>query len=421
MVDDSDASPGADDAVIRVVGLRREPPSRRDRIIEALIEVMAERGYAGASVALVCARARVSRRTFYESFPSFEECFLAILDRGLEVMTEVMSRAFASEGDWLDGLLAAEAGVLCYLDSEPQLARVLMVEALGAGAWAFARRQQHVEALRELIVEQLRDSPVGGDFPPLVSIGVMASLMGMVQDHLLRDEPEPLISLLGPFMGVITTPYLPPEAVAREIHRGEKLAERIQAGGARPAPSVRVGEEHATVPLKLDGVSTRRVRECLLFLLEQGEQGLNPSNREIAVGIGVGHQSQISRLLAHLLPALVTHLQFPSGHRKRIRTTNLLERTFVEVRRRTKVIGRFPGETSALSLIWAVLELSSRGWRGVKMNPQNRRRDRTPTPPAARHHVPASHDEHRRGDRRITSPSSGATHERIHPGNETRP
>ena len=70
------------------------------------------------------------------------------------------------------------------------------------------------------------------------------------------------------------------------------------------------------------------------------------------------------------LPALVIHLRFPSEHRKRIRTTNLLERTFVEVRRRTKVIGRFPGETSALSLIWAVLELSSRGWRGVKMNPK---------------------------------------------------
>ncbi|HYM56502.1 MAG TPA: IS256 family transposase [Solirubrobacteraceae bacterium] len=67
---------------------------------------------------------------------------------------------------------------------------------------------------------------------------------------------------------------------------------------------------------------------------------------------------------------LVAHLRFPSEHRKRIRSTNLLERTFVEVRRRTKVIGRFPGETSALSLIWAVLELSSRGWRGVVMTPR---------------------------------------------------
>lgn len=68
--------------------------------------------------------------------------------------------------------------------------------------------------------------------------------------------------------------------------------------------------------------------------------------------------------------ALVCHLRFPHEHRKRIRSTNLLERTFVEVRRRTKVIGRFPGETSALSLVWAVLELSSRGWRGVLMTPR---------------------------------------------------
>jgi transposase-like protein len=91
------------------------------------------------------------------------------------------------------------------------------------------------------------------------------------------------------------------------------------------------------------------------------------------------------------LPALITHLRFPSQHRKRIRTTNLLERTFVEVRRRTKVIGRLPGEISALSLIWAVLELSSRGWRGVKMNPKtvaeierlHRELRTTPTQPPA--------------------------------------
>lgn len=77
-----------------------------------------------------------------------------------------------------------------------------------------------------------------------------------------------------------------------------------------------------------------------------------------------------ARSLEEDLDALVCHLRFPSGHRKRIRSTNLLERTFVEVRRRTKVIGRFPGETSALSLIWAVLELASRGWRGVTMTPK---------------------------------------------------
>src|SRR4051812_32072484 len=77
------------------------------------------------------------------------------------------------------------------------------------------------------------------------------------------------------------------------------------------------------------------------------------------------------RVVDEHVDQLVGHQRFPLEHRKRIRSTNLLERTFVEVRRRTKIIGRFPGETSALSLIWAVLELSSRGWRGVVMTPRS--------------------------------------------------
>src|SRR3954452_8690422 len=76
------------------------------------------------------------------------------------------------------------------------------------------------------------------------------------------------------------------------------------------------------------------------------------------------------RVIDEHVDQLVAHLRFPREHRKPTRSTNLLERTFVEVRRRTKIIGRFPGETSALSLIWAVLELASRGWRGISMTPK---------------------------------------------------
>jgi putative transposase len=61
--------------------------------------------------------------------------------------------------------------------------------------------------------------------------------------------------------------------------------------------------------------------------------------------------------LADDLPALCAHLRYPLKHRRRWRSTNLLERSLGEVRRRTKVIGRFPGETSCLSLCWAVLDL----------------------------------------------------------------
>ena len=61
--------------------------------------------------------------------------------------------------------------------------------------------------------------------------------------------------------------------------------------------------------------------------------------------------------LADDLDALLVHLRYPLRHRRRWRSTNLLERSLGEVRRRTKVIGRFPGEQSCLSLCWAVLEL----------------------------------------------------------------
>ena len=61
--------------------------------------------------------------------------------------------------------------------------------------------------------------------------------------------------------------------------------------------------------------------------------------------------------LADDLDALCVHLRYPLRHRRRWRSTNLLERSLGEVRRRTKVIGRFPGEQSCLSLCWAVLDL----------------------------------------------------------------
>jgi hypothetical protein len=67
---------------------------------------------------------------------------------------------------------------------------------------------------------------------------------------------------------------------------------------------------------------------------------------------------------------LTSYLRFPIEHHRRIRHSNFIERTFGETRRRTKVIGRLPGETSCLSLVWAVLDRASRGWRGLTMTPK---------------------------------------------------
>jgi transposase-like protein len=104
------------------------------------------------------------------------------------------------------------------------------------------------------------------------------------------------------------------------------------------------------------------------------------------------------------LSALTAHLHFPVEHHERVRHTNLLERTFGESRRRVKVIGRLPGEHSCLSLVWAVLDRASVGWRGIDTSVVGIRRQPAAagsSPPAAgatgaprsrlTHHL-ASHD-----------------------------
>jgi putative transposase len=70
------------------------------------------------------------------------------------------------------------------------------------------------------------------------------------------------------------------------------------------------------------------------------------------------------------LEETVTYLRFPTEHHKRIRTTNRIERLHGEGRRRSKVIPRFPTETSCLSLMYATLITASRRWRGVRMTTQ---------------------------------------------------
>jgi putative transposase len=79
--------------------------------------------------------------------------------------------------------------------------------------------------------------------------------------------------------------------------------------------------------------------------------------------------------LADDLDALVVHLRYPTRHRRRWRSTNLLERSLAEVKRRTKVIGRFPGETSCLTLVWAVLDLYiTHAKNGVRFSQLERQR-----------------------------------------------
>lgn len=85
-----------------------------------------------------------------------------------------------------------------------------------------------------------------------------------------------------------------------------------------------------------------------------------------------GALPSVTKCLLGAIDACLTFYRFPEAHWKRIRTSNVLERCFEEVKRRTRVVGRFPtdNEEPALALLWAVLCEQRTGWRGVKMEPE---------------------------------------------------
>src|SRR3954451_20392055 len=122
---------------------------------------------------------------------------------------------------------------------------------------------------------------------------------------------------------------------------------------------------------KLPEQERERVRRAYWQALDEAKDERDATERLQAIVNELERAgfTSAARCLSDDLDALVVHLRYPLRHRKRWRSTNLLERTLGEVKRRTKVIGRFPGEQSCLSLVWAVLDLQvNKACNGVKLS-----------------------------------------------------
>jgi hypothetical protein len=202
-----------------------------------------------------------------------------------------VARAFAREETWEDGIRSALASVLSFLDSEPVLARVCLVEPLAAGSKVLKRREGNLATLRSRVVSSWPPADTWS-LPPVAAESAMVSVAGLIHGHVAAGWPKPLIELLGPLMGFVAAQYLPSRAVAFEIDRGEELARKIRAATAGGTTL-----EHAEIHAVLRNPNAHRARRCLLFLAEHPQA----SNREIASGIGVTHDSQVSKLLSCLL------------------------------------------------------------------------------------------------------------------------
>jgi AcrR family transcriptional regulator len=280
------ARPGSEDpAPGRVAEIQRQ------RILGAMGEVAAERGAGNVTVAHVVARAGISRRTFYELFEDREACLLAALDEAIGEAASVVLPAYEAGRDWRERIRGGLGALLSFLEDEPGLGRLCVVEALGAGEHALERRAQCMAALIRAIDQGREEVPSGRVPPPMTAEGVVGAVFSIVHTRILvggapggrGGAAAPLTALLAPLMAAIVLPYLGQAAAQKELQR--------------PTPLLKTKSRPRRDPL--EGLDMRLTYRTVRVLMAIGGHP-GASNRLVAEGSGISDQGQISKLLARL-------------------------------------------------------------------------------------------------------------------------
>jgi AcrR family transcriptional regulator len=181
--------------------------SQRERLLVAMADAVAAKGYANVAVADVIERAGVSRRSFYEHFSNKEECFLVAYDAGVEGLLDAIGEAEASAGGLLEGARAGTAVYLQLLADNPAFARTFLIEVLGAGPAALARR----DAVHERFAQRLAHAhaaiiaeigPPAGQPAPYIFRAAVGAIHELVTDRLLNEGAETLPGLLDAILDV---------------------------------------------------------------------------------------------------------------------------------------------------------------------------------------------------------------------------
>jgi AcrR family transcriptional regulator len=263
---------------------------QRRRMLDAMAQVLAERGLRSATIGEVASRAGVSRSTFCELFEGLEDCFVALLEHVMVRSTTLIREAFAREAEWQDAVLAGLEALLVFLDSEPALARMILVEALAGPPEALQRRARLLEPLEPLVEGARELLPARAQPPPVTAEATIIAVAGILHARVVDGNAPPYIELLGELTGLVVAPYLGVSAAAEAIERGGARA-RVLAREVSARREVRV-----VVPGELRHAKAYRLRSCLLYLA--ANPGL--SNQAVASGIGVSHLGQTSVLLSRL-------------------------------------------------------------------------------------------------------------------------
>ncbi len=206
-------------------GLPREmvTESQRARIIQSMIEAIAERGYRETRVVDVVEGAGVSRATFYDLFSDIEDCFLATYDHVSERMFEATSAAYneAPDAPWPERVRSGFSALLELLAGWPDGARLAIVEVLAAGPKALARRDAVLRQFTEFVDAGRSQSSV--EVPGITSVAIVGGIQELLYSEVLHGATARLPARLPDIVYWITQPFIGPEAAAAERNRAREL------------------------------------------------------------------------------------------------------------------------------------------------------------------------------------------------------
>ena len=184
---------------------------------------------------------------------------------------------------WSVRIRAALIAVLEFLEDEPAMGRLCVLETLGAGRKVHERRLRALEPAIAAVEEGRRESRSAAALPPLTGEGVVGGVLSVLHARLLGGDTR-LLVLTGSLMGIIALPYLGPAAAHRESSRAAPTRRK------RALPASK--DPLRDLQMRL---TYRTVRVLMAIAANPGS-----SNREVGVGAGIDDQGQISKLLSRL-------------------------------------------------------------------------------------------------------------------------
>jgi AcrR family transcriptional regulator len=195
--------------------------NQRERLIAGLAEAVAENGYAATTIAHITTHAAVSRRTFYEHFQSKDECFLAAYDVVIAELQGRLAAGYESAEEWPQKIRGGIAALLEFLASEPNLARLAIVEATVAGPVVVER----YDAAIQLFVPYLQAGREGRSPEVLERLSdateeaLVGGMVSLISRRIVAGETAALETLLPDLTEFLLTPYLG-SAEAAQVAKG---------------------------------------------------------------------------------------------------------------------------------------------------------------------------------------------------------